>query len=417
MHHKLKVILISILLSHFSYADELFIDKNNLKLASTTLSEKYCKDIKKDKTLCKSKKLSYLDFDDKDLPSFMHDLKIHMNPILQAYKSENLKKSTLNDIKDLGEELSGNWYHEEYIDLFSKTTATYTLSNMSTGYSGGAHGYHAISFRNFSIKTQKELKLNELFVSDSNKTLHTIAQKYYKMLHNLKANQSLVDNGWFEDKFILAENFSITPRGLLFHYNSYEIKPYAEGHTRFLLPYSKIKKIINPTGTLKFALQKSNTFHTTFHEEEIATIILNAVRNKDTTISITVSMKNEAYANKVWLSLSFPQLQNKNKIIKMQTTGFDSLIAYPKDSKVYHRRLKKSIPSQYLLIEAEDEKWDNYKTQTITLALQVPQNKQALILNVRATLKSENKTLTLPHEYDGITGQQGYKNYKIFIEI
>jgi len=36
---------------------------------------------------------------------------------------------------------------------------------------------------------------------------------------------------------------------------------------------------------------------------------------------------------------------------------------------------------------------------------------------MRATLKSQGHTITMPSEYDGIEGQQGYTNYRVFIEL
>lgn len=416
MHSYIKVLLILSFLLHLLHAEELFIAKKNLKLASITLSEKYCKNITKDKALCKSKKLSYIDFKDKNLPSFMHALKTHISPTLQVYKSENLKQSTLADLKDFGDNISGDWYTEEYIDLFSKTPATYTLSSMSTGYSGGAHGYHAVEFNNYSIKTQQKVKLSDLFISDSNQTLHTIAQKHYRQLHNLKENQSLLDDGWFDDKFVLAQNFAITPRGLLFHYNSYEIKPYAAGHTKFILPYSKIKSIIHPKGILNFTRKDTHHFYASFYRKEVATIIIDASLNANHTITLTASIQNHSYLNKGWFSLSFPELSTKVNIIKMETEGFKRLHAYPKGSKVYHNKLKKSILSSYLLVEAEEDTWSD-KPHTIKLTLNVPPKSTELIVDIRSNFKSKDKSMTLPDEYNGITGQQGYQNHRVFISL
>ena len=40
-----------------------------------------------------------------------------------------------------------------------------------------------------------------------------------------------------------------------------------------------------------------------------------------------------------------------------------------------------------------------------------------LIVDIRALLKSKSKTLPIPNEYEGIEGQQGYTNYRIFIGL
>jgi hypothetical protein len=224
--------------------------------------------------LCKSKELSYIDYDDSDLPKFLKGLESHLSPLLTQYKNNDLKSSTLADLNDYSGDISGEWSDKKSITLFAKTPSTYTLSIISSGYSGGAHGYYAMEFENFSIETQKEIKLSDLFQNDFNTTLHNIAQDIYKKTYGLKTKQSLHDDGWFENKFVLAENFAITSKGLLFYYNSYEIKPYSAGHTRFMLPYHKIKSIIQPEGILGFVFQKSNDFNVSSHEKDVATVTL-----------------------------------------------------------------------------------------------------------------------------------------------
>ena len=46
--------------------------------------------------------------------------------------------------------------------------------------------------------------------------------------------------------FALNDNFLVTPVGIRFLYNEYEIKSYAEGQTELLIPYNKIKSLLRP---------------------------------------------------------------------------------------------------------------------------------------------------------------------------
>lgn len=143
-------------------ASEIFVNTEQLNLSHITLSYQYCKKTQTNSTLCKSKELSYIDYDDHDLPKFLKGLKSHLSPLLTEYKNNDLKSSTL----------------------------------------------------------------------------------------------------------------AITSKGLLFYYNSYEIKPYSAGHTRFMLPYDTIKSIIKPEGLLGFVFEKSNA---SFYEKDVMTVTLSDI--------------------------------------------------------------------------------------------------------------------------------------------
>ena len=417
MHFYQKTLLLALLLSSFSFTEELFVDQDGLNLGHITLSDKYCKSIKSSYTLCKSKKLSYIDYDATDLPAFLQNIKTHISPVVDKYKADDLKMSTLDILKDMDGEINGDWNNDSSIDLFAKTPSTYTLSTISSGYEGGAHGYYNESYDNFDIKTNAKLRLNDLFLPDTNQTLHEIAQTHYKKHFGLAPAQPLTDDEWFEDKFVLAQNFAITSRGLYFFYNQYEIKSYASGPTEFMLPYSKIQHLIDPKSALSFVLEGGRPFHAYFKQDDQMLIEVDAAVQPDGKVKITAKMKNLSFINRGWFSLSFPQLSNKNPKDSQLNEGFVKVNTYPKGSKVYNQELKKTVHSNYLLIEGEDNNWDYDKVNTITLTITPSASEKELILDIRGNLKSKEKTIMLPNEYDGVKGQQGFTNYRVFIDL
>jgi predicted RNA binding protein YcfA (HicA-like mRNA interferase family) len=128
-------------------------------------------------------------------------------------------------------------------------------------------------------------------------------------------------------------------------------------------------------------------------------------------------MQNLSYENKGWLSLSFPQLTAKEAIKNIQTQGFKSVQAYPKGSSIYHNEHKKAVKSTYLLVEGEDTQWSYNDTHSITLSVVPPSTEKELILDIRGNFKSKEKSIMLPNEYEGIKGQQGFTNYRVFIAL
>lgn len=411
-----KFLLFFSLLVTLNNAEEKFIT-SNFPLAQISLSTGYCKTITEDKQFCKRKALNYIDFKDSNLPTEFRGIQTYIAPILQKYTNNHVKASTLRDIKEFGDEISGEWYNEATINLFSTTPNTYTLANNYNGYTGGAHGYHGISYHNIDKRTQESIKLSTLFLPDANQTFHIRAAQYYKEEQGLKPNQSLVDDGWFENKFVLAENFALTPRGIYFYYNSYEIKSYADGPTKFMLPYSAIRDIIDPKGALAFVLtQRYTPLHTVYQSEEMQ-LTLDAQRHRDYTITVTATLKSLTYAKQGWLSVSLPQVNSKDIILSTDYKGFKQLISYDNHNKIYNTTLKKARYAKYLLIEA-DKKDISYDTShTMQFKLKVPKELKNLIIDIRATLKQKNKMYTLPDAYEGIKGQQGYKNYRVILDL
>ena len=417
MHPYFKYLLLLSLLINFTNAQERFVDEDAFHLAHNTLSEKYCKAFKAEKRFCKAKKLTYIDANVTDLPAFLKGLGAYITPILKEYKENDLKNDVLSTIKEFNGDVTGEWYDETAIALFSKTPSTYTLSNTSNGYSGGAHGYYRITFGNYDIQTQKKLTLEALFIADSNKTLHTIALNYYRQTRGLKPTESLVDDGWFENRFMLAENFAITPRGIYFLYNQYEIKSYADGLTEFLLPYSALHNIINPRGVLAFALQQpKHQLHADFDSEQIK-LSIDAKKNNDATVTVTARMTSREYAKQGWLSVSLPQISSKKGLLSTGYTHFDHVTPYDSHNRIYNGTLKKTIPAKYLLIKADKRNMGYGKTYTMTFKIKIPKKLKTLIIDIRGTLKTERMTYVLPDEYEGVEGQQGYTNYRVFLGL
>lgn len=126
-------------------------------------------------------------------------------------------------------------------------SALTTLQIDGYSYLGGAHGGAFTGFVNWATNEHKDIKLKDILVDGYGPELTKVGEKIFRKQENLSDTSSLANDYFFKDaKFSLNENFLISPIGLRFVYNQYEIKPYAAGKTDLLIPYIQIKKLIRP---------------------------------------------------------------------------------------------------------------------------------------------------------------------------
>jgi hypothetical protein len=112
---------------------------------------------------------------------------------------------------------------------------------------GGARGYTLTSFINWNTKAAKKIELKDIFIDGYAKNLNRVAEKIFRKQEKLSDSAALKPNYLFlEGKFTLNNNFLITPIGIRFLYNQYEIKPYPAGETNILIPYAEIVSLLRP---------------------------------------------------------------------------------------------------------------------------------------------------------------------------
>lgn len=114
-------------------------------------------------------------------------------------------------------------------------------------YQGGAHGSSSVSFINWNTKTRSHVTLADILTVGYKPKLTAIADTIFRRQEQLSDTSSLARDYFFKDaKFALNDNYLITPLGIRFLYNQYEIKPYAAGTTDLFIPYNKIRSLLRP---------------------------------------------------------------------------------------------------------------------------------------------------------------------------
>lgn len=153
----------------------------------------------------------------------------------------------------------------------------------------------------------------------------------------------------------------------------------------------------------KFFYGKNKTI-----EDKIFTSYEILPKNK---IKLDVTFAPDKVSNGGGISISFPQLKDKERIIKKSSIGFKSIGIYKSDSKLWNGNIKKSIKSEYLLVEGWSKKWYKFDYKTISLIIDV-KDLDKLKVNVRANFKYDDvysglkSEINIPNE--GIKDQQDY---------
>lgn len=131
----------------------------------------------------------------------------------------------------------------------------------------------------------------------------------------------------------------------------------------------------------------------------------------DNQVKLDVTFAPFQNSNGGGISISFPELKDDKKIIKKSSKGFTDINVYKAESKLWNGNLKKSIKSDYLLVEGWSKEWNKLDYKTITLIVNA-KDLDELKVNIRANFKyidqfTEKKDeIIIPNE--GLEDQQDY---------
>ncbi|RCH55798.1 hypothetical protein DJ568_03315 [Mucilaginibacter hurinus] len=140
---------------------------------------------------------------------------------------------------------------ESQAKVIMQDSSLVTLETSGYTFSGGAHGAAYTGYINWDVRADKQLKLGDILVDNYEAPLTKAGETIFRSNEKLTQDASLATNYFFkDDKFALNDNFLITPLGLKFLYNQYEIKPYAAGQTSLVIPYQQIKNLIRPNAVV-----------------------------------------------------------------------------------------------------------------------------------------------------------------------
>ena len=159
-----------------------------------------------------------------------------LNTVIKEYA--NLAKDSSDRIE---------WVFERNMEVIENNKAYFTLLFSETSYAGGAHPNSFEFYKSFNTATGQPNRLEEMFTPMFETQLTKMAEGIFRAQKKITPTEDLEKAGyWFDNgEFKLPlKNYCLTANGLLFHYNSYEIAPYAEGSTTIVIPWDKLVKLM-----------------------------------------------------------------------------------------------------------------------------------------------------------------------------
>ncbi|MFN4248965.1 MAG: DUF3298 domain-containing protein [Flavipsychrobacter sp.] len=144
---------------------------------------------------------------------------------------------------NLGESWN-NYYSGVAMDVIFNDNNWLVMEMSGSEYTGGAHGNYGVSYMNIDMQQKRVWNMEDVLTVDSNKLnllLDAEARRYFA----IAATESFEDR-LLTDKVMPNGNICITPTGISFVYNPYEIASYADGIITLFLPYSQLKDLLKP---------------------------------------------------------------------------------------------------------------------------------------------------------------------------
>jgi hypothetical protein len=134
----------------------------------------------------------------------------------------------------------------ETVDIAYFDARLVCLSRGWSNYSGGAHGIYGTSYTNIDLQNNRRLILSDVIDTvAAKKTVEKMLEQQFRKNFPFDEGEKLSDVLLVE-KITMTENFLLTGKGIVFHYDPYEIAAYVYGEIELSITYKDIDRYLKP---------------------------------------------------------------------------------------------------------------------------------------------------------------------------
>lgn len=151
---------------------------------------------------------------------------------------------------------TNNHSHDVFWDVAGNDDHLLTLEITSSEYTGGAHGNYTINYYCMDVVLGKIWALPDIMTVDSNKLkvlLDIAARRYFRTGDTAALQERLLVN-----EIPITGNIYLTPAGIVFCYQPYEIASYADGVIPLFISYRELKDMLHDTFRKRMRLDQAS---------------------------------------------------------------------------------------------------------------------------------------------------------------
>ncbi len=182
----------------------------------------------------------------------------HINPVIANYVNnpEEAEYFSLQPVDSIpySDDLTRAYSHSLDISFSSLTRRLAIIKTEHYAYTGGAHGIYASSYMIFSLADgiARHLAFSDLFLPDSSHKLLEAITSALMHKYGVDTPSDLDSVGIFTDNLHVSTDIYISDYDIIFHYDPYDIGPWAMGIIDVPIPYYNISEFLTPTALSLF---------------------------------------------------------------------------------------------------------------------------------------------------------------------
>ncbi|WP_295840881.1 RsiV family protein [uncultured Apibacter sp.] len=175
-------------------------------------------------------------FTKKAISDFKSDYKLNVEAVLNENDPTDLNLySLINE-------------HYSYIYPIINNSNYYVTVLSTYDYEGGAHGIFEKVFFTYDKKSKKWLSIDNVLDLTHEKEINQVLDREARRKYNIPANVKLYEPEYsifISDSISYSKNFTLSDKGITFHYNIYELTPYSYGYFSLFVSYTELKPYLN----------------------------------------------------------------------------------------------------------------------------------------------------------------------------